>query len=124
MTEITDKKKSIHSPEIFFDSECELCKFAVNRSSLEFTKTPLMNSEYGTADAMVVRVDETIVKGFEGVVLISEYTPSLFPLLPVLYLFRFLHLGNLIYSVVAKNRNSTAVQRFFRRLQRYAASSP
>ncbi len=120
MKTTTAERDGTHTASIYFDSECELCKYAVNRSSEDFNRIPLANSEFEASDSIVVKLDGKVIRGFDGAVIISEHSKNLFPLLPILFLFRFLHIGNLIYSIVAENRKASVIQIFFKWLGRYA----
>lgn len=124
MTPITFERDGNHTASIYFDSECELCKYAVNRSSEDFSRIPLSNSEFEASDSIVVVLDGKIIRGFDGAVVISEHSRNLFPLLPILFLFRFLHIGNIIYRIVAENRKNSIVQIFFRWLGKHAKPNP
>ncbi len=124
MKEIMEQNLDNTVNEIYFDSDCNLCNFAVNSASVDFVRTPLKNSQYSDSDYIVVRYNGELTSGFDGIVTISKNSVALFPLIPLVLFMKFSHTGNFVYRIVSAKRGSIFTQFVFGFFLRFSRVIP
>ncbi|MFD1363391.1 thiol-disulfide oxidoreductase DCC family protein [Lentibacillus salinarum] len=103
---------------VYYDSYCKLCTHSSVfwkkidwRNRLRYSSfRDLENYPKAMAEKLHVYDRGQWFQGYDAIIAISKKLPPLWPILPILYVFKWVGLGELMYNTIAKNRKLVPVK--------------